>query len=163
VAMLMTTVLVSNFLLEKKLPAYLVTLFLVVYLFIELTFLASNLVKFIHGGWFTLSVGLVLFLIMWIWHTARKVRDRYIKYVDVKEYFDIIEELSRDETVPKYASQLVYLTSSEADEEIESKIIYSILQKQPKRADVYWLIHVDVVDEPYTRGTTTLISSSLIN
>jgi KUP system potassium uptake protein len=151
VAMLMTTILVSNFLKRKKLTTYIITIFLVVYLFIELTFLAGNLVKFVHGGWFTLSVGFVLFTVMWTWHTARKIRNRYVKFIEIDDYFNIIKEMSDDETVPKYASQLVYLTSANFNSEIESKIIYSILQKQPKRADVYWLVHVDVVDEPYKK------------
>ena len=151
VAMLMTTILVSNFLKRKKLPAYIIGIFLAVYLLIEGAFLAGNLVKFIHGGWFTLSVGFVLFTIMWTWHTARKIRNRYVKFINIEDYYSIITELSEDETVPKYASQLVYLTSANFDSEIESKIVYSILQKQPKRADVYWLVHVDVVDEPYKK------------
>ena len=151
VAMLMTTILVSKFLGKKKFPPYIIVLFLVVYLVIETTFLSGNLVKFVHGGWFTLSVGAILFGIMWTWHTARKIRNRYVKFIAIEDYYDILKELSDDESVPKYASQLVYLTSANFDSEIESKIIYSILQKQPKRADVYWLVHVDVVDEPYKR------------
>ena len=151
VAMLMTTILVSNFLRRKKLPNYIIIIFLAVYLLIEGSFLAGNLVKFVHGGWFTLSVGFVLFTIMWTWHTARRIRNRYVKFIEIDDYFGIIKELSEDESVPKYASQLVYLTSANFNSEIESKIIYSILQKQPKRADVYWLVHVDVVDEPYKK------------
>lgn len=151
VAMLMTTILVSNFLRRKKLPTYIIVTFLSVYLVIEGSFLAGNLVKFVHGGWFTLSVGLLLFVIMWTWFNARKIRNRYVKFIDISDYYGILKELSEDETVPKYASQLVYLTSANFDSEIESKIIYSILQKQPKRADIYWLIHVDVVDEPYKK------------
>jgi len=151
VAMLMTTILVSNFLRRKKLANYIVITFLVVYLFIEGSFLAGNLVKFVHGGWFTLSVGFVLFTVMWTWHIARRIRNRYVKFIDISDYFEILKELSDDETVPKYASQLVYLTSANFDLEVESKIIYSILQKQPKRADIYWLIHVDVADEPYIK------------
>src|SRR5579862_8588307 len=96
-------------------------------------------------------MGAILFSIMWTWHIARKIRNRYMKFIAIEDYYNIIKELSEDETVPKYASQLVYLTSANFDSEIESKIIYSILQKQPKRADVYWLVHVDVVDEPYKR------------
>ncbi|MGZ3836105.1 MAG: KUP/HAK/KT family potassium transporter [Mucilaginibacter sp.] len=151
VAMLMTTILVSKFLRKKKFPTYVIAVFLVVYIFIEGTFLSGNLVKFVHGGWFTLSVGAVLFSIMWTWHIARKIRNRFVKFINIEDYYSIIKELSDDETVPKYASQLVYLTSANFDSEIESKIIYSILQKQPKRAYVYWLVHVDVVDEPYKR------------
>jgi KUP system potassium uptake protein len=151
VAMLMTTILVSKFLQRKKAPTYIIGSFLIIYLFIEGTFLLGNLVKFVHGGWFTLSIGLVLFIIMWTWHTARKIKNRYVKFIEIDDYFNIIKEMSEDESVPKYASQLVYLTSANFNSEIESKIIYSILQKQPKRADVYWLVHVDVVDEPYKR------------
>ncbi|SDP62099.1 KUP system potassium uptake protein [Mucilaginibacter sp. OK268] len=151
VAMLMTTILVSKFLKRKKIPNYIITIFLIVYVSIEGTFLAGNLHKFLDGGWFTLSIGFVLFTVMWTWHTARKIRNRYVKFVAIDDYFDILKELSADETVPKYASQLVYLTSANFNSEIESKIVYSILQKQPKRADVYWLVHVDVVDEPYKR------------
>jgi KUP system potassium uptake protein len=151
VAMLMTTILVSRFLRRKKVPNYIVNTFLGLYLLIEGTFLFGNLNKFVDGGWFTLSIGTVLFLIMWTWHTARKIRNRYVKFIEIDDYFNIITELSEDESVPKYASQLVYLTSANFNSEIESKIVYSILQKQPKRADVYWLVHVDVVDEPYKR------------
>ena len=151
VAMLMTTILVSNFLRLKKVPGYLVNTFLAVYILIEGSFLAGNLVKFVHGGWFTLTVGFILFSVMWTWYAARKIRNRYVKFIEIEDYYNIIKELSDDETVPKYASQLVYLTSANFNSEIESKIIYSILQKKPKRADVYWLVHVDVVDEPYKK------------
>ncbi|MBC7398549.1 MAG: KUP/HAK/KT family potassium transporter [Mucilaginibacter sp.] len=151
VAMLMTTILVSRFLRRKKVPNYIVNTFLGMYLLIEGTFLYGNLNKFKDGGWFTLSIGAFLFAVMWTWHTARKIRNRYVKFVEIDEYYNIIKELSDDETVPKYASQLVYLTSANFNSEVESKIIYSILQKQPKRADVYWLVHVDVVDEPYKK------------
>ncbi|QQL48495.1 KUP/HAK/KT family potassium transporter [Mucilaginibacter ginkgonis] len=151
IAMLMTTILVSRFLKRKKVPSYIINAFLVVYILIEGTFLSGNMVKFVSGGWFTLSVGLLLFGVMWSWHVARKIRNRYIKFIEIEDYFTILKELSDDTSVAKYASQLVYLTSANFNSEIESKIIYSILQKQPKRADIYWLVHVDVMDEPYTR------------
>jgi len=151
IAMMMTTILLSNFLKRKKVPMYLIGIFFAVYISIETAFLLGNLHKFIDGGWFTLTIGLVLFMVMWAWHSARKIKNRYVKFVEIDDYFNIIKEMSEDETVPKYASQLVYLTSANFNSEVESKIIYSILQKQPKRADVYWLVHVDVVDEPYKR------------
>ena len=150
VTMLMTTVLVSVFLARKKIPGYLIVLFLTIYGIIELTFLSGNITKILHGGWFTLLVGIVLFSIMWAWSRARRIRNRYVKFVEIEDYYPLITELSEDTSVPKYASQLVYLTSANFNSEIESKIMYSILQKQPKRADVYWLVHVDVMDEPYT-------------
>lgn len=164
IAMLMTTILVSRYLKAKNFPMYLIYIFLAVYISIETTFLASNMFKFLHGGWFTVTIGIVLFSVMWAWHTARKIRNRYVKFIEVSDYFPIIKELSEDETVPKYASQLVYLTSANFDSEIESKIIYSILQKQPKRADVYWLVHVNVMDEPHLReyDVKVLIPNKLI-
>jgi KUP system potassium uptake protein len=149
IAMLMTTVLVSVYLKKKRYPNYLIVLFLIVYGTLESIFFAGNIVKFLHGGWFTILIGFFLFSVMWSWFSARKIKNRYVKFVEIENYYDIIKELSVDESVPKYASQLVYLTSANFSSEIESKIIYSILQKKPKRADVYWLVHVDVVDEPY--------------
>jgi KUP system potassium uptake protein len=149
--MMMTTILITQFMMRKKVPIYLIVTFFSAYAIIECAFLLGNLHKFIDGGWFTLSLGIVLFVVMWTWHYARRIRNRYVKFIEIEDYYGILKELSEDETVPKYASQLVYLTSANFNSEIESKIIYSILQKQPKRADVYWLVHVDVVDEPYKR------------
>ena len=148
-AMLMTTILVAVYLRKKKYPSYIVAIFLVVYGSIELLFFSGNILKFLHGGWFTVFIGAILFTVMWAWFNARKIKNRYLKFVEIEKYYDIITALSKDETVPKFASQLVYLTSANFSSEIEAKIIYSILQKKPKRADVYWLVHVDVCDEPY--------------
>lgn len=164
IAMLMTTILVSIYLRRKKVPGYLVVLFLLTYGLIELTFFIGNLAKIFHGGWFALTVGCVLFFIMWSWSKGRKIKNKYVRFVDLENYYSIIRELSSDISVPKYASQLVYLTSAEFSSELESTIIYSILQKQPKRADVYWLVHVDVLDQPYGRHykVIPLISGKLI-
>ena len=151
IAMLMTTILVSVYLLRKKFPLYIVITFIAVYAVIEITFLAGNLLKLLHGGWFTLLLGSVVFSVMWAWSSARRIKNRYVRFVEIEDYFPILSALREDESVPKYASQLVYLTSANFDSEIESKIMYSILQKQPKRADVYWLVHVDVMDEPFTK------------
>lgn len=150
VAMLMTTILVSVFLMRKRVPMYFIVIFLLVYGLIELTFLAGNAAKILHGGWFTLILGFLLFSVMWIWHNGRRIRNRYMKFVDIEEYYPLIASISTDREIPKYASNLVYLTSANFNTEIESSVIYSIVQKHPKRADVYWLLHVDVTDEPYT-------------
>ncbi|WP_316805035.1 KUP/HAK/KT family potassium transporter [Pedobacter nototheniae] len=150
IAMLMTTILVSFYLRSRRFPKYSILIFFLTYIIIEGTFLVSNLTKFVHGGWVTVLIGSLLFTIMWSWFVARKIKNRFVKYVEIEDYYEIISELSNDESVPKYSSQLVYLTSANFKTEIESKIIYSIIQKEPKRADVYWLVHVDVMDEPYT-------------
>lgn len=161
---LMTTILVAVFLKRKKFPNYLIILFVTVYGLIELAFLVANMAKFLHGGWFTLLLASLLLSVMWAWYSARKIKNRFVKFVEIDSYYPILTELSEDESVPKYASQLVYLTSSNFNSEIESKIMYSILQKQPKRADVYWIVHVDVTDEPFTRDykVEALIPNKLI-
>jgi KUP system potassium uptake protein len=148
---LMTTILVAAYLQRKKFPNYIIIIFLSVYGIIELGFLVANMAKFMHGGWFTLLLASLILSVMWTWSFARKIKNRFVKFVEIDAYYPILKELSEDESVPKYASQLVYLTSANFNSEIESKIMYSILQKQPKRADVYWLVHVDVTDEPFTR------------
>lgn len=148
--MIATTILFANFLvLRRKKPA-LIYLFLITYLTIEAAFLIANLEKFPHGGYVTLVVGGALFLVMFVWYRARKIKNRYVEFVRLDHYISQLQELSNDKTIPKYATHLVYLTSADNPREIEHKIIYSILNKKPKRADIYWFIHVDTVDEPYT-------------
>jgi KUP system potassium uptake protein len=164
VTMLMTTILVAVFLRRKHYPRYIVVIFLLVFVTIEGVFLSGNIIKIMHGGWFTLLLGFILFSVMWTWANARKIKNRYVRFVEIDDYYQILTELSEDTSVPKFSSQVVYLTSANFKTEIESKIMYSILQKQPKRADVYWLIHVDVKDEPYTKEYTVeqLIPGKLI-
>lgn len=147
---LATTILVVAYLFKKHTPRYLIGLFFILYMGIELSFLAANGAKIVHGGWLTLLLASVLFAVMICWWWARKIKNNFVRYVDIEDYYPVLSELTEDETVPRYASQLVYLTSANFRSEIESKIVYSILQKKPKRADVYWLVHVDVTDEPYT-------------
>jgi KUP system potassium uptake protein len=120
-----------------------------VYLTIEGTFLLANLNKFLHGGWFTLMLGGFMFCIMYIWFSGRKIRNRFIEFLKIEDYYDVIKALNKDQSVPKCATNLVFLTKANKVNEIESKIIYLLLNKQPKRADVYWLVHVDIMDEPH--------------
>jgi KUP system potassium uptake protein len=149
ITMLMTTILLSIFLYQKKLPIYLLVLLLALFLTVESTFLIANLNKFLHGGYFTLFLGGILFLIMYIWFSGRKIKNRFIEFVQIESYFEVIKALSKDNSIPKYATNLVFLTKANKSNEIESKIIYSMLNKQPKRADVYWLLHVDIMDDPH--------------
>ncbi|MCX6313057.1 MAG: KUP/HAK/KT family potassium transporter [Bacteroidetes bacterium] len=150
ITMLMTTLLLSYYLLLKRAPLWSVILLLVVYLSIETLFLIANLGKFVHGGYITLLIATVLITIMWIWYDARKIRNRYVEFVHLNDYLPLLTELRKDNSIPKFATHLVYLTSADRKEEIESKIIYSALQKNPKRADVYWFVHVHGTDQPYT-------------
>jgi KUP system potassium uptake protein len=149
IGMLMTSTLLVYYMGMKRFNPMLINTFIVVYLMVESAFLISNIEKIHEGGYISLIIAAIIALVMWIWYDARKIRNSYVEFVDLSEYLDLLCELKRDLTVPKYATHLVFLTSANQDEQVESKIIYSILQKQPKRADIYWFLHVDVVDEPY--------------
>ncbi len=146
--MLMTTILLSFYLFIKKTNRFLVILLLIVFLTIEGAFLIANLRKFTHGGWVTMLVGIIIFGIMFIWYRASEIKKKVQAIVPLKPYVPILKELSNDLAVPKYATNLVYLTSV-GNDKIEERIIHSILHKQPKRADLYWFVHVDVMDSPY--------------
>lgn len=150
VTMIATSILLANYLVIHRTHKLLIYLYLAVYLTIELSFLYANIDKFPHGGYVTLVIGGFLFFVMYNWYRARKIKNRYIEFVRLEDYIPQIQELSSDRTVPKYATHLVYLTSADNEKEIEHKIIYSILNKKPKRADIYWFVHVDTVDDPYT-------------
>jgi KUP system potassium uptake protein len=113
-------------------------------------FLFANLDKFSHGGYIAVMVGGGLFIVMYVWFRSRKIKNRYVEFVRMEEYISKLEELSNDNSVPKYATHLVYMTSANNPKEIEHKIIYSILSGKPKRADIFWFVHVDTLDEPYT-------------
>ena len=148
--MIATSILFANFLISRRTRSLFIYIYLSVYLTIELSYLFANLNKFPHGGYVTLIVGGGLFLIMYIWFKSRKIKNRYVEFVRLETYIPKIQELSNDRSVAKYATHLVYLTSADNPKEIEHKIIYSILNKKPKRADIYWLVHVDTLDDPYT-------------
>jgi KUP system potassium uptake protein len=150
VTMLMTTILFSNFLVARRVNPVFIYVFLTVYMIVETAFLIANIEKFPHGGYVTFIVGGIMFLIMYAWHRARRIKNRYVEFVRLEHYIPQIQELSNDKTVPKYATHLVYMTSANNPKEIEHKIIYSILNKKPKRADIYWFVHVDTLDDPYT-------------
>lgn len=148
--MISTSILFANFLVSRRAPYGLVYLYLFVYLTIEFSFLIANLSKFPHGGFVTLIIGGCFSVIMYVWYRSRKIKNRYVEFVRLSDYIRMIQELSNDKSVPKYATHLVYMTSANNPMEIEHKIMYSILNKKPKRADIYWFVHVDTLDDPYT-------------
>ena len=117
---------------------------------IEGTFLVSNMSKFSHGGWFTFTIAGIFFMMMYILVHARKLRTRHTEFVDLKHYVGMIQDLQADDSIPKEATNLVYLAMADSKRYIDSNIIYSMFKKRPKRADVYWFVHVDTVDTPFT-------------
>ncbi len=162
--MLATTILFANYLVTKRVNSILIYIFLFVYFAIEISFLIANLDKFPHGGFVALIVGGLLFCVMYVWYKARKIKNRYVEFVRLDHYIPMIEELSNDKTIPKYATHLVFMTSANNPKEIEHKILYSVLNRKPKRADIYWFVHVDTVDEPYTSkySVTHIIPNDIV-
>lgn len=162
--MIMTSTLLVFYLQLRRYPWAVIGLFIVTYATIEFSFLVANLSKFVHGGYVSMIISLAMIYVMWAWYKARKIRNRFVEFVKLKEYIPLLRDLSHDFSIPKYATHLVYLTSANMKEEVEAKVIYSILQKQPKRADMYWFVHVDVMDEPYTMDyqVTTLLKGNII-
>jgi KUP system potassium uptake protein len=150
VTMLMTTILFANFLVLQRVKPVWIYIFLLFYLSVEAGYFIALMNKFVHGGYITLIVGGLMFIVMYVWYRARKIKNRYVEFVRLEHYIPKIQELSNDRSVPKYATHLIYLTSANNPKEIEHKIIYSILNKKPKRADIYWFVHVDTLDDPYT-------------
>lgn len=151
ITMLMTTFLLGYYLrYTSKLGIISVSLFLGAYCLIEGIFLAANLSKFTEGGWFTLLIGGMLCIIMFVWVNALKIRSRYITVKKISDYYDIISDIKNDGSIPKYASNLIYINHSHSDDEVDDKLIYSIINKQPKRADHYWIFNLSYVDTPNT-------------
>ncbi|MFT4061014.1 MAG: KUP/HAK/KT family potassium transporter [Edaphocola sp.] len=166
ITMVMTSLLLSFYLSTKRVNKIWIAVYLLIYLTIECSFLIANLKKFPypHNGFVTLLIAGAIFSVMYIWHRARRIKNRYVEFVRMEDYVPIIQELSNDRTIPKYATHLVYMTSANFAKEIEHKIIFSILYKKPKRADIYWFVHVDVVDEPYAMDyvVQTVIPNEII-
>lgn len=164
ITMIATSMLFANYLVVKRIRPGLIYLYLGVYFTIEFSFLYANMEKFPHGGFVTVIMGGFLFFIMYDWFRARKIKNRYVEFVRLEDYISKIQELSNDRSVAKFATHIVYLTSADNSREIEHKIIYSILNRKPKRADIYWFIHVDTVDEPYTTefSVTHIIPNDII-
>lgn len=150
ICMTMTSILFSYYLFIKRVPMIWVITYLLVFLTIESSFLIANLEKFPHGGYFAILVSGILFFVMFAWFKARKIKNRYIEFVRMEEYVSDLQDLSNDRSILKYSTHLVYLTSANNPREIEHKVMYSIMQRKPKRADIYWFVHVDVLDDPYT-------------
>lgn len=149
--MLATTILVTHYFVKKRLPHGLVWFFLLFYLSLELCFLTSNLDKFMKGGYVTLLVCLGIIFVMFVWFKAAQIKKRFLSFIKMKDQIGLLSDISNDETINRFSTHLVYLTGADNPKYIESKIIYSIINKSPKRADVYWFLHVNVTDEPYTK------------
>lgn len=149
--MIMTTILLNFYLIMKRVNIFLIIPLITVYVIIEFSFLFANITKFTHGGFVTLIIASALIGIMATWFLAKQISKNYTKIVKIEQYKKVLAELSMDLSIPKYATHLVYMTNSNRTDEIEEKVTYSILQKRPKRADIYWFVHVNILSEPYRK------------
>ncbi len=149
--MIMTTFLMFFYLRVRHVKSWLAWLFLSGYMAIEFTFLIANLHKFPNGGWLTLMIASIIFFVMFIWNKARVTKKRFTEFNPISDYAEVLTDLRNDKDIAKIASNLVYITRAEHPGDVEAKIIYSILNKQPKRADRYWLIRINISDEPFTK------------
>ena len=165
ITMLMTTLLLGVYLHTKGVSRFIMIPFIAAYCTIEGVFLAANLSKFLAGGWCTMLIGSILFLMMYVWGRAIKIRRHYISVKPLDDYYQIISDIKADGSIPKYASNLVYINHANKEGAVDDKLLYSIINKQPKRADHYWLINMEFVDTPDTLeyDCETLIPNTLYN
>ena len=165
ITMLMTTLLLGSYLHTKGVSRLIMIFFIGAYCTIEGIFLAANLSKFLAGGWCTMLIGSILFLMMYVWIRAIKIRNHYISSKPLDDYYQIISDIKADMSIPTYASNLVYINHASKEGTVDDKLVYSIINKQPKRADHYWLINMDFVDTPDTLeyDCKVLIPNTLYN
>lgn len=150
ITMLATTILLWRYMRDKGMPVWLTSAFLIVFCTLEGAFLAANMFKFVHGGWFTVLIASVLCCVMLIWNKGRSFHRSHVDYKYFPDYIDIITAIRNDVEIPRYASNVVYISFAPSKNMVESKLLYSIINKQPKRADHYWIIRVEHTDQPYT-------------
>ncbi|MFN0215650.1 MAG: KUP/HAK/KT family potassium transporter [Saprospiraceae bacterium] len=148
--MICSTILLSNWMILQRIKSTWIWVFLLFYLAWEGCFFIANTIKFTDGGYVTVIIASLLFGVMYLWITARRIRKRYSDENKIKDYLDQLIKLSNDVDVPKYATNLVFLSGTKNPQKVEEKVLYSILQTQPKRADVYWFVHIETTDEPFT-------------
>ena len=151
ITMFVTTLLLSVYLYKVKKDKVFATIFLIFFGIEEILFLYANSLKFVNGGYITVIIALLIFTIMFIWYKGTEIKERESQYLTVKNYTKQLLQLSADKNVPKYATNLVYLTGAKQEEDVDYSVLYSILNKQPKRANVYFFVHINVIDKPYKR------------
>jgi KUP system potassium uptake protein len=147
--MLMTTSLLVYYMFIKRKPPVIIWAFFLFFVSIEGSFFVANLVKFTHGGWFAILIAVVIFGAMYLFNEGKKLRNKHIEFVEIKDYLDDLQDLQNDTSIPKEATNLVFMCNANDKKHIDSNIIYSIFRKKPKRADTYWFVHVDITSEPY--------------
>src|SRR5690606_3039568 len=147
--MMSTSILLTYYMYLKRFNKLIIYSFILIYGIVDISFFIANIEKFSHGGYVTIFLAFCIANVMTVWYLGKRIRKSYTEFVALKDHVQVIEDLSNDESIAQYANNLIYLTNAHNKNEIESKVIYSILYKRPKRANVYWMLHVNVLDEPY--------------
>ncbi len=150
ITMLMTTVLLAFWLAKQHKNIWMAWVFFGTFALVEGAFFVANVFKFIHGGWYTILIAVVLCGIIIIWYSAERIRSGYMQYTDISSALDTISAISKDREIPKYTSNLIFISKSKSSDKIEQKILYSIINKHPMRADHYWILRIETTDAPYT-------------
>ena len=150
ITMLMTTFLLSIFLRQQHVNKLITIPVISVFVTVESIFLLANLTKFTHGGWVTMLLAGIIFIIMYIWYNGSAFRSHQVEAKDIRQYSSIISDIKSDNQIAKFATNVVYLSKLSGKYEIEQRILYSIINKHPMRADHYWLLHIDYQDAPST-------------
>jgi KUP system potassium uptake protein len=146
--MLMTTILLLYYMWMRRYPKWQSFLLGFLLLSIEGAFLFSNMEKFPHGGWFSLTIAVILFVLIFVFYHGKRLRKKHTNFVSLDEYVPMLQDLMKDETIPTESTNLVYMAMADNKSKIDKNIIYSIFRKRPKRADIYWFVHVDILDVP---------------
>ena len=150
VTMMMTTILLIAWLWRNRVNKLFIGIFALVYLSIEIGFFSANIIKFFEGGWITVFLAGFVAVCMYAWYNGRMIKQNFIKFVKLKDYVSTIKDIKLDESIPKYATNLAFLSRAKRDDEVESKIIYSIMRSQPKRADHYFILNIINQEDPFT-------------
>ena len=154
IAMLMTTILIYYFMrYVKHYPIWIIVIIMIVFISVESSFFVANAVKIVKRLFFLVfEIGLIF--TMYVWYTARKITNRFLNFVNMREYLPLLDDLSKDQSITKFATHAIFLTKANNTFQIEERIIYSIFSRKPKRADIYWFVHVERTDQPYTMEYT---------
>lgn len=150
ITMLMTTMLLCVWMQMHKVNLWLILAFGITFFTLESVFFIANATKFVHGGWYTVLIAGFVFAVMYIWHRAETIRNKFVDMRSMSSVIPVIRDIKADKEIPLYASNVVYLSRAADESEVESKLVYSIVNKHPKRADHYWLIHIDDTERPDT-------------
>lgn len=148
VTMLMTTLLLYVYLSRVRKLRGLALPMLLLFGTVEAVFFLSSLGKFMHGGYVTVILTLLLLAIMVVWYRGTKLERKYSTRLPFADYVENLRGLHDDTGEPLLCHNLVYLEGDSQDGTMDRDILYSILDKDLKRAQAYWFVSVHVLNEP---------------